>query len=93
MVQARTSFGPAVKYVCSFSKFVAGANHAVEAGFFHAEIGEEFGAGVVIEFADFRFQLVADRDYHGALLGSDALHLVEQRIVRRSHFRRRSRCT
>ena len=48
---------------------VAGADEAVEAGFFEAEVGEEGEFVFVVEVGQFGFDLGAEGDDGGAFLG------------------------
>ena len=60
---------------------VAGADEAVEAGFFEAEVGEEGEFVFVVEVGQFGFDLGAEGDDGGAFPGGVFAQSVEVRVV------------
>ena len=62
-------------------QLIAGADHPVEAGFFHAQVGQEVGFLFIVQFGDLRFDLGADRHHRGVFLRRLFAHQVQQRIV------------
>ncbi len=65
---------------------VATANNAVQARLIHAQIFQEFGFLVVVQFSDFGFQLITDGHDYGIFFGGDFTHGVEVGVVFKAFF-------
>ncbi len=66
--------------------FVAGANHAVQARFLHAQILQKLGLLFRVQLGDFCFQLVADCHQLGAFRFCNLFDCIEVRIIAETLF-------
>ncbi len=72
-VQARTSFGPAVKIGLQAQQPVGAADHAVQSRLAQAELGQEFAALGLVQLRDLRLDGRAHRHHHRPVRGGALL--------------------